>query len=366
MDNTNIEYFLERNNLLKDLNLNNIYVIDYLSIITLCHADFEHDAYELHLNQRSYLKNLIKHIAQNYKKVLINADEEFNYDYEVISQIIDSLLKDGIKIFIHSFDCCVNDFLKHKYPNEYGKLIIANTPITLIKNYTGIFRNTGIERNKKLLFLNYNRKINRDEIICYLNKKNELFNDDNFISYHNNHTIDEHKYYRMYKKYAFEKNIDFDFLKDLKLQPEEIDVHQQNITQIRAQELHCMSKFNILCEPYFGLSDGSTDFAPYYHTISRKTIYPLLYRNVIFVHENNNLLSNTLKDLGFELFFDNIEDFMNNMTDEYYYSEKVQAKMNINENLIKEYSGMKIDINIHVPKWKQSLINELSKFFIEN
>jgi len=362
---TNIQIFLQHNNLTNHLNMDDVYLINYMDTIGLCRDEFEHDGYELHSNQRTFLKNDIKRIAQNYRKVLINANEEFNADYESITEMIDSFVKEGVKVFIHSFDCCVNEFLKFKYPNEYGKLVIANTPITLIKNYAGAFNGSNIERSKKLLFLNYNRKINRDEIICYLNKKNELFKSENFISYHNHHTLDDYKYYRFYKKYAIEKDIDFDFLKTLKLQPEQIDIHAQNETQNRAQELHCMSKFNILCEPYFGLSDGSTDFAPYHHTISRKTTYPLLYRNVIFVHEHNNLLSNELKNLGFQLFFDNIEDFMNNMSDEYYYSEEVQAKMDINEKLIREYSGMGLHKDTDLPKYREALINELSDFFIE-
>ncbi len=366
MVNTNLgHHFLERNHLENYLNFDDVYIVNYLDTIGLCRSEFSHDAYELHSNQRHYLNNTINHIIQNYKKVLVHASEEFNYDFESISEIIDRCVKAGLKVFIQSFNCCVNDFLKVKYPNEYGKTIIANSPATLIKNYAGAFRNNNIERTKKLLFLNYNRKINRDEIICYLNRKNELFNPENFISYHNHHSIQTHQYYRHYKKYAIENGIDFDFLENLKLSPELVDVHAQNETQNRAQELHSMSKFNILCEPYFGLSDGSTDYAEYHHTLSRKSIYPLLYRNVIFVHENNNLLSTTLKNLGFELFFDNIEDFMNNMTDEYYYSSEVQKKMDINENLIKEYSGMNIRYDVDIPKWKQIMINEFSDFFIE-
>jgi hypothetical protein len=362
---TNIDTFLHHNNISNHLNLNDVYMINYMDTIGLCRNEYEHDEYELHSNQISFLKNEIKRIIENYKKVLINANEEFNADYESITEMIDSFLKADIKVFIHSFDCCVNDFLKFKYPNDYGRLIVANSPITLIKNYAGAFDGRHIKRNKKLLFLNYNRKINRDEIICYLNRKNELFNSENFISYHNNHSIESYKYYRFYKNYAIEKSIDFDFLKTLKLQPEEIDIHAQNETQNRAQELHCMSKFNIICEPYFGFSDDSLDFAPYHHAISRKTTYPLLHRNVIFVHEHNNLLSNTLKNLGFQLFFDNIEDFMNNMSDEYYYSKEVQTKMDINEKLIKEYSGMGLHRDTDLPKYREALIHELSDFFIK-
>lgn len=306
------------------------------------------------------IENGFKEIISEYKKIILFSPEEFSYDYESVSYFINLCMEHDIKLFIYSFNCGVNEFLKVKYQNKYSVKILANSPTTLLQLASSKVDDWDGDKTKKLVFLNYNRKINRDLIITYLKNWNELFNPDNIISYHNNYTFDSNIYKSMYREYAEQNGIDFEYLDSLSLIPEEVDIHRQNEAQTKAQWLHCHSKFNIICEPFFGLSDNPNEYEYYNHTLSRKVIYPILYNNVIFVHEHSPLLSKILKDLGFELFFDNIEDFKNNMTDEFYYSEETQRKLNHNRLLLVRYTG---NGNRNTSISRKKLVEELIQFF---
>lgn len=335
------------------LNDSDIYVIDGYMIKSMSYRIDDETPYEVSIERKSIIKDNLKQITDRYKKIIYFESEELAYDYESVSYFIDLCMESDVKLFIHSFNCSINDFLKVKYPNEYPTRIIANTATTLIQNSGGLPSHLTRPKNKKLLFLNYNRKINRDLIITYLKNWNELHNPNNIISYHNNYTFNSNVYKTMYKDYAEKNGIDFNYLDSLVLQPEEVDVHNQNDAQQKAQLLHIESKFNIICEPFFGLSDNPNEYEYYNHTLSRKVVYPIIYDNVIFVHEHSPILSNTLKNLGFELFFDNIEDFRNNMTDEFYYSVETQQKLNHNKTLLKKLGSV----------YKETLTDEINNFF---
>ena len=295
----------------------------------------------------------LNEIKKSYNNIIINSPEEFNFIIGVTEFVIDTALNLGFKIFINSFNSNINDFLKIKYPKEYeNKLIAANPSATLCKldsaPITG-WQNSEYKKDINLLFLNYNRKINRDLIITLLKNNNQLFNPNNFISYHNNHTFNENLYYTIYNDFAIKNNIDFEYLKTLKLEPEYVDVHQQNDAQKKAQILHVRTKFNIICEPFFGLSDDPNSFEYFNHTLSRKTIYPILYRNVIYVHGYNDVFKNTLKEMGFELFFDNFDEFISNMNDDFYYSNDTQKKLDNNQKLMELMTGLYLNQRTGAP-----------------
>lgn len=286
----------------------------------------------------------LNEIKKSYNNIIIHCDEEFDFTQGSVEFIITTALQIGFKIFIYSFNSNINDFLKIRFSEEYKNgLIAANTAATLCKIDSSPiigWQDSDYIKDINLLFLNYNRKINRDLIITKLKNNNQLFNPNNFISYHNNHTFDENQYYKIYNDYALKNGIDFEYLKNLKLEPEYVDVHQQNDAQKKAQTLHVRTKFNIICEPFFGLNNDENSFEYFNHTLSRKTTYPMLYRNVIYVHGYNDVFKNTLKELGFELFFDNFDEFIENMNDEFYYSEDTQKKLDNNQKLMEFLSGL--------------------------
>jgi hypothetical protein len=335
------------------LNEDEIYIIDGNLIKQFSYRIDDETPYKVSINNKTIIRDNLKKITDTYKKIMYFESEELAYDYESVSYFFDLCMEYGVKLFVYSFNCNINEFLKVKYPNHYPTKILANTAATLIQNYDGVDSNLIRTKNKKLLFLNYNRKINRDLIITYFKNWNELYNPENIISYHNNYTFNSEVYKTMYKDYAEKNGIDFNFLDSLVLQPEEVDVHNQGDAQTKAQLLHSESKFNIICEPFFGLSDNPNEYEYYNHTLSRKVVYPILYNNVIFVHEHSPILSKTLKNLGFELFFDNIEDFKNNMTDEFYYSDETQRKLIHNNTLLKKLGS----------SYKKTLTDDINNFF---
>jgi len=349
-------------------NPNDIFCIDYLQLLSLSPRFGNYDNPENISNlSKNEISDFLTNLKINYSKIIIFSGEEFAYNVGSIKFFVDTAIEYGFKTFVYSFNSNVNDFFKIKYPNDYKKSIIANTPKTLLNDvvYEIVWdrlMSNEIKKDINLLFLNYNRKINRDYIITYLNEKNELFNMNNFISYHNNYTMPSENYPIVYKKYIEKHNLNLDWLNTLKLQPEEVNVHQQVNAQEKGQTLHARSKFNIICEPYFGgLSDDINDYEYYNHTISRKTIYPFYYKNVVFVHENNSILSDTLKKLGFELFFDNLDDFINNMTDDFYYLEETQRKLENNRILVKKLNGR--GNGQKDSTYMKKLSYELNKFF---
>lgn len=337
----------------KILNSDDVYVIDGYAIRSMSNRIDDSIPYKLSIERKSIIKDNLKQITDRYKKIIYYESEELAYDYESVSHFIDLCMESDVKLFIYSFNCSINDFLKVKYPNDYPTKILANTPSTLIRNYGAIKYPLTKTKNKKLVFLNYNRKINRDLIVTYLKNWNELDNSDNIISYHNNYTFKSNVYKTMYKDYAEKNGIDFDYLDSLVLTPEEVDIHNQGDAQHKAQLLHEQSKFNIICEPFFGLSDNPNEYEYYNHTLSRKVVYPILYDNVIFVHEHSPMLSKILKNMGFELFFDNIEDFRNNMTDEFYYSRETQEKLLYNRLLLKKFES----------NYEKKITDEINIFF---
>ena len=53
-------------------------------------------------------------------------------------------------------------------------------------------------------------------------------------------------------------------------------------------------------------------------------------------------LATTLKDLGFELFFNSDDEFFDNLNEEFYYREDIQFKLNHNRNqIIKIYNNQR-------------------------
>ncbi len=147
------------------------------------------------------------------------------------------------------------------------------------------------------------------------------------------------------------------------MQPEDVNIHNQQDAQYKAQYSHLRAKFNIVCEPFCGMSFDINNFEYYNHTITRKIIYPLLYENIIYVHSHNGLLQKTLKNLGFELFYDNLSEFIDNVSDDIFYDKLNQEKLKYNKNLLYKYMGdVENARNVNEHKTYQKLTQEMVDF----
>lgn len=322
-----------------DTDLQMVYTIDY------------DDIKKIYISEQIIYFDYIKN---NYKLLVILFQEDFFYN-ENVHNIIDYCIKIDLPLFVFSKNPTLSNFFKYKFDNNK---LYSVLPQMLFLNSGNILQKiNNTEKTIKLLFLNWNRKPNRDYIILKLKNKNELFNKDNYISFHNIHPLNsDKKYGPLESKFIEEMEIDIDFLKNFKLEPESVDLDNQYETQNKAIELYSLSKFNIICEPFFGYNNDINSYDYYNYIITNKTILPLVYRNVFFVHEYNTLLSTTLKNIGFELFFDNLDDFLNNMDEEYLNLNSTIDKLNHNQSLaIKLVNNEKKEFYYKL----KELINEL-------
>ena len=283
-------------------------------------------------------------IKKNYKLLVLYYYEEFNNSYK-----FDDILKYCLDIKLPLYIFTRNIIFKKFFNNKYGKIEniwIQDSQLAFdTLNFVDVPRkkfnkeyNFNVDKDINLLFLYFNRKPNRDFIIQQLYNRNELYDSKNYISFHNFlGDVSITKYENKHKKYATETNLDFDFLRELKIVPNHIEIGNQLETQEESFFLHARSKFNIICESVFGYDIDETSYDYHNFVLTKKTILPLIYKNVFFIHEYNNMFSTELKNIGFKMFFDNIDDFFSNMNDEFYYLESTQEILNHNRKLVFDY-----------------------------
>jgi hypothetical protein len=297
-----------------DINYNEVYVTEH-RLLYNSNYDFE---------------IFIKYVTDNYKLLLIHYWEEFIYD-DFICKILNLSVKYNLHIYIFSLNPILNKFIKNKlcisniHCNSSKMLFIYGTDVPM-----DVYR-----KDINLLFLNYNRKINRDNVICKLYNRNLLYDDKNYISYHNYFTIQKEIYYKMYEKYSKTHKIDLNFLETLKLNTNEFDVHNQHKNMSEVNKLHDKTKFNIICEPFVGIDLKESIYDTYNYFLSRKTTYPLAYKNVFYIHEDGNLLTEELKNIGFKMFFNTFDEFIENINNEFYYKQTTIDILNHNYLLCK-------------------------------
>jgi hypothetical protein len=299
-----------------NLTLSNIMCLDYNYFLNKSNRELD--------DEFNYIKN-------QYKLFILHFSEEFIYDEKTIT-IIDKCIEIKLKLLIYSLNPVLEHFIKLKYPSE---IIYTNDSYTLFNDSSLKHNLIILNKSIKLLFLNYNRRANRDFIILKLKKIKELDNQFNYISFHNKFKFNNKPYEDFYLTYVDDYNIDINFLNNFQLIPnKKVDIDNQAETQIESYELYSKSKFNIICEPFFGYYTDINSYEYYSHIITKKTILPLLYKNVFFIYEYNNLLSFSLIKLGFKLFFDNLDHFLNNMNDDYLLLESTIEKLNHNQELV--------------------------------
>lgn len=295
-------------------------------------------------------------IKKDYKLLVLNYNEALEY-----SKYLEWTLNYCTKINLPIFLLSTNPVNQIFFDKVYKHKIFCNNPSYCFYNFSlftydsrlqshSVKRFNLISKNIKILFLNFNRAINRDYIISELNRRNELYNSQNFISFYNHIQIftdstsflDEEKlkYELSNFLYAREYQIDFDFLRNLKLIPDKNYVGPDGLFQKSTDEhlnshfdLYNRSKFNIICEYHNGYSKDTFSYDYYDLDLTLKTILPLLFKNVFYLHDYNKLLTNCLRDLGFYIFFEEIDSFFKNINDEYYYSSRTQEMLEHNHKL---------------------------------
>jgi hypothetical protein len=306
----------------------------------------------------SKLNNELIQLSNGYKVVLFSSLEQIRIDF--IYEFIEHCISNNIRIIFDTFTFGYEDILKQKYNSE----LISYRPIELnfikcveLLMYTQnkpLVVNGGV-RTKLLKFCSFNRNLGKDYIIWELHKRNLLSDERNIITYHNkvhgihvktkdNLMLGMSDWYSP-SEVELAGDIDFEFLKDLTLIPEleSFDVGSlQKEQRVRLIEMHNDSMFNIIMEASYSFVDDISNPIYNFSSLFTKTIFPMYFRNVIYTMPSQSKLTNKLKEMGFELFFETDDEFFNNMTSEYYNSDDTQRKLTHNHNLVvKIYSDTK-------------------------
>ena len=199
------------------------------------------------------------------------------------------------------------------------------------------------EREYLLKLFSHTRNPQRDYVFDFL-IKNKLIEGNN-LSFHNHpfETLcDELDLKSVNQSYCFHeadellKNVDFKSLNNLKIIPisENFNIQNQNIQVEKNFEASSNSYFEIISEAQVPMSKDPTNSLHYTYSITRRTSAPMLFGSVFHIMPNSKLFEDELTNAGFELFFKDDVDFLNNLNEEFYFKPETQYKIKHNYDLL--------------------------------
>ena len=270
---------------------------------------------------------------KNYEVIIFSDSEHIWIDNWIYFL---KLLVDNKKIIIMStFTIGLKNYINKILPNNF---VYFNSIENLIgKNSTDILFDTDPDfsknRNYLLKFFSYNRSPQRDYVFDFL-IKNNLINGNN-LSFHNYPFIELKDKLNLKKSntayYSNEadellKNVDLKQLNNLRLIPqsESFNVQTQNIQHDKNVLASKNSYFEIISEAQMPYSIDSTNSFYYTHSITKRTIIPILTGNVFHIMPTAKAFEEDLKEIGFKLFFENDSDFLNKLNEDFYFEKNTQ------------------------------------------
>lgn len=268
----------------------------------------------------------------NYENVLFSYPEEF-FNYATLPQIEDWILA-GKNIYFKTFTWGFVEYLQ----NRFGEQIKGFSIKELFKFAFHHIPKTNLEPNNKKILLNWlcaRRTPARDYVYKKIILDNNLhLNDKNFITFHN-------LAYNSYEIYSEQtvKNYINNFELDIKnfdtigsKEEKQFVFGEQHKQQNRVNEIYNNSMFNIITEPSHPYSNDVSDIWSYCCCLTRRTTYPLFRKNVFYIPKYSEKYNQCLKDLGFEIFFENEDEFLKNLNEDFYYNKETQEKLEYNYN----------------------------------
>jgi hypothetical protein len=201
-----------------------------------------------------------------------------------------------------------------------------------------------LQKRKYLLkFFSYNRSPHRDYVFDFL-IKNKLIEGNN-LSFHNypfEILKDELNLKSVNQSYCFDeaddliKDIDFKTLNNLRIIPESESFNiQEQVEQTKKNfDASTNSYFEIISEAQMPVSKDPINSLHYTYSITRRTLTPILFGNVFHIIPNSKLFEDELTNAGFQLFFKDDDDFLNNLNEEFYFKSETQYKIKHNFNLL--------------------------------
>lgn len=279
---------------------------------------------------------------QNYEVIIITDAEQIylNGWFDFLKLINDS----GKFIILETFTVGIKHYLNKKIPNN--NILLMNIDDLLSTHIERHFEsaielfNTQNKRQFLLKHFSYNRNPHRDYITDFLLKRN-LVNNNN-ITFHNfpknTPNLKEKNIAYCYSEAEnLLKDVDLESLNNLQIIPESENfyIENQNLQSQKLIKANSNTYFEIISEAQMPLSDDPDNFFHYTYSITKRTLFPLLFGNVFHYMPNSIILQDDLKNFGIEMFFKNDNDFLNNLNEEFYFDKNTQYKLLHNFELIK-------------------------------
>lgn len=110
---------------------------------------------------------------------------------------------------------------------------------------------------------------------------------------------------------------------------ENFNIQNQNLQIYKISQANTNSYFEILSEAQTPISDDPENCYHYTYSTTGRTLNPILYGNVFHIMPNSKLYETELKNIGFQLFFENNDDFLNCLSEgeEFYFDRNTQFKL---------------------------------------
>lgn len=199
------------------------------------------------------------------------------------------------------------------------------------------------KRKYLLKLFSHTRNPQRDYVFDFL-IKNKLIEGNN-LSFHNypfEQLGDEldlksvNQSYCFYEVDEFLKGVDFKALNNLRIIPssESFNIQEQTEQTKKNFDASTDSYFEIISEAQVPISNDPLNSLHYTYSITRRTFTPILFGSVFHIMPNSKLFEDELTNVGFQLFFKDDEDFLNNLNEEFYFKPETQYKIKHNYDLL--------------------------------
>ena len=274
------------------------------------------------------------------KCVIINYQEHipkselFHFDFLAENKII---------TYFTIFIITLKQYFDKKYPqNKFifcDIMSVNNSHLTM--THANLYWAPPYERKYLLKFFSSCRKPHRDSALKFIIDNNLLNHSDNIISFRENKFsgFNQGIYLDAEEEdsdFGMDKNTfeNFEFIHET--QKHIIPYGDQTLQDMELYKIHSESMFNILCEAVVPLHNSDHEILRNTSSVSKRTILPIIFKNVFHIYPKNIPLENWLLENGFELFFNSDEEFLSNLNKEYYYLESTQTKLENNAMIMRE------------------------------
>lgn len=290
----------------------------------------------------TFLKDNFDEIIESANLIIFNFQE--NIPKEILF-VIEDLVNKNVKFYILTFSLTLKNYFDKKYPNHKVEFpnIYASNNYHYTPSHFELMLNPEGDRIYDLMYFHASRKPFRDKTTRFL-IDNNLVNDKNIISIRYNTHLDDMGTFLLYEDYHQENtflDIQYDeFENYFNVHPTQQDVlpwNDQRYQDAKLYESHVNSKFNIITEACYPYENSEHEILRNISSVSKRTIFPILFKNVFHIYPKNKPLETWLIENGFKLFFENDNDFLNNLKSEYYYRNDVQEKLEHNAKLMRSF-----------------------------